>query len=146
VGCSQRSEKMRPRTTSECSSATLLMSVRVCLPFKHGSQGLVGNGLSVNSIPVTIPLRSIWVTVLWLRCPSRLCHISRLAFETFTRVASACTVMLLQALRPDVGRWVTLSPRYWAGRPSITDGGRAPYSAVLNCDPSWSSKLVRCLS
>jgi len=27
-------------------------------------------------------------------------------------------VTLLRALRPDVGGWVTLSPRYWAGRPS----------------------------
>src|SRR5712675_2821340 len=26
------------------------------------------------------------------------------------------TVTLLRALRPDVGGWVTLSPRYWAGR------------------------------
>src|SRR5882672_1283344 len=26
-------------------------------------------------------------------------------------------VTLLRALRPDVGGWVTLSPRYWAGRP-----------------------------
>jgi len=39
-------------------------------------------------------------------------------------------VMLLWALRPDVGGWVTLSPRYWAGRPSDNDGGQAPYSAV----------------
>ena len=38
-------------------------------------------------------------------------------------------VTLLRALRPDVGGWVTLSPRYWTGVPS--DGGRAPYSAVL---------------
>src|SRR5712671_2935157 len=42
-------------------------------------------------------------------------------------------------------RWVTLSPRYWVGRPSDTDGGRAPYAAVLSNDPSWSSKLARCL-
>src|SRR5712671_3372153 len=55
------------------------------------------------------------------------------------------TVTLLQALRPDVGGWVTLSPRYWAGGPSTIDGGRAPYSAVLNCDLSWSSKLARYL-
>src|SRR5712671_2052914 len=54
-------------------------------------------------------------------------------------------VMLLWALRPDVGGWVTLSPRYWAGRPSNTDGGQAPYSVVPNGDPSWSSKLARCL-
>jgi|SRR5712671_2381990 len=53
-------------------------------------------------------------------------------------------VTLLRALRPDVGGWVTLSPRYWAGVPS--DGGRAPYSAVLDKDLSWSSKLVHCLS
>src|SRR5712671_5589159 len=39
-----------------------------------------------------------------------------------------------------------LSPRYWAGEPSDTDGGRAPYAAVLICDPSWSSKLVHCLT
>ena len=39
-------------------------------------------------------------------------------------------VTLLRALRPDVGGWVTLSPWYWADRPSTTDGGRAPYSAV----------------
>ena len=39
-------------------------------------------------------------------------------------------VTLLRALRPDVGEWVTLSPRYWAGRPSNNDGGQAPYSAV----------------
>src|SRR5882757_905499 len=57
---------------------TLLVSVRVCFPFKHGSQGAVGNSLSVNSIPVTIPFRSICSTVLWLRCPSHLCQISRL--------------------------------------------------------------------
>src|SRR5712675_3646432 len=53
-------------------------------------------------------------------------------------------VFLLRALRPDVGGWVTLSPRYWTGVPS--DGGRAPYSAVLGEDLSWSSKLARCLS
>jgi len=39
-------------------------------------------------------------------------------------------VMLLQALRPDVGRWMTLSPWYWADRPSDGNGGQAPYSAV----------------
>jgi len=55
-------------------------------------------------------------------------------------------VTLLRALRPDIGGWVTLSPRYWAGRPSDIDGGRAPYSAVRTSDPSWSSKLARCLS
>src|SRR5712672_3125168 len=55
-------------------------------------------------------------------------------------------VTLLRALRPDIGGWVTLSPRYWAGKPSDMDGGWAPYSAVLNCDPSWSSKLARCLT
>ena len=55
-------------------------------------------------------------------------------------------VTLLRALRPDVGRWVTLSPKYWAGRPSDIDGGRAPYAAVLSCDPSWSSKLACCLT
>src|SRR5882757_10710495 len=49
---------------------------------------------------------------------------------------------MLQVLRPDVGGWVTLSPKYWAGEPSDTDGGRAPYSAVLTGDPSWSSKLA----
>src|SRR5712675_1586091 len=54
------------------------------------------------------------------------------------------SVTLLRALRPDVGGWVTLSPRYWTGVPS--DGGRAPYSAVLKDDLSWSSKLVCCLS
>src|SRR5712671_3816332 len=27
-------------------------------------------------------------------------------------------VTLLRALRPDIGGWVTLSPRYWAGVPS----------------------------
>jgi len=43
-------------------------------------------------------------------------------------------VTLLRALRPDVGGWVTLSPWYWAGRPLVTDGGRTPYAAVLNCD------------
>jgi len=43
-------------------------------------------------------------------------------------------VTLLWALRPDVGGWVTLSPRYWTGVPSYADGGRAPYSAVLDCD------------
>src|SRR5882757_8530315 len=53
-------------------------------------------------------------------------------------------VTLLRALRPDVGGWVTLSPRYWTGVPS--DGGRAPYSAVLKDDLSWSSKLVCCLA
>src|SRR5712671_3013157 len=58
----------------------------------------------------------------------------------------ALHVTLLRALRPDVGGWVTLSPRYWAGKPSVTDGGRAPYAAVLSCDPSWSSKLARCLT
>src|SRR5712675_3550227 len=47
-------------------------------------------------------------------------------------------VTLLRALRPDVGGWVTLSPKYWTGVPSDTDGGRAPYSAVLDCDLSWS--------
>ena len=41
---------------------------------------------------------------------------------------------------------MTLSPRYWAGEPSGTDGGRAPYAAVLSCDPSWSSKLAYCLA
>src|SRR5712672_154483 len=56
----------------------------------------------------------------------------------------AVTVTLLRALRPDVGGWVTLSPRYWTGVPS--GGGRAPYSAVLDKDLSWSSKLARCLS
>src|SRR5712671_6418202 len=55
-------------------------------------------------------------------------------------------VTLLRALRPDVGGWVTLSPRYWTGVPSDTDGGRAPYSAVLDEDLSWSSKLAYCLS
>src|SRR5712671_6207423 len=55
-------------------------------------------------------------------------------------------VTLLWALRPDVGGWVTLSPRYWAGEPSDTSGGQAPYSAVLDCDLSWSSKLARCLT
>ena len=47
--------------------------------------------------------------------------------------AARCTagVTLLRALRPDVGGWVTLSPWYWAGRPSDSDGGWAPYSAVL---------------
>src|SRR5712671_3991326 len=52
-------------------------------------------------------------------------------------------VTLLRALRPDVGGWVTLSPRYWTGVPS--DGGWAPYSAVLDKDLSWSSKLACCL-
>src|SRR5712672_4237139 len=33
-----------------------------------------------------------------------------------------------------------LSPRYWAGVPSDTDGGQAPYSAVLDSDLRWSSK------
>src|SRR5712671_414077 len=55
-------------------------------------------------------------------------------------------VTLLRALRPDVGGWVTLSPRYWTGVPSDADGGRAPYSAVLDEDLSWSSKLAYCLS
>jgi len=55
-------------------------------------------------------------------------------------------VTLLRALRPDIGGWVTLSPRYWTGVPSDTSGGRAPYSAVLDSDLSWSSKLARCLS
>jgi len=27
---------------------------------------------------------------------------------------------------------MTLSPRYWAGKPSDIDGGRAPYAAVLD--------------
>src|SRR5882672_11440584 len=54
-------------------------------------------------------------------------------------------VTLLRALRPDVGEWMTLSPKYWADKPSI-DGGRAPYAAVLSCDPSWSSKLAYCLT
>jgi len=53
-------------------------------------------------------------------------------------------VTLLRALRPDVGGWVTLSPKYWTGVPS--DGGQAPYSAVLGKDLSQSSKLARCLS
>src|SRR5712671_3882392 len=35
-------------------------------------------------------------------------------------------VTLLRALRPDVGRWVTLSPRYWAGEPSDTMGAGLP--------------------
>jgi len=64
----------------------------------------------------------------------------------FAKSRRVQSVMLLRALRPDVGGWVTLSSRYWAGRPSDTDGGWAPYSAVLNCDPSWSSKLARCLT
>ena len=64
----------------------------------------------------------------------------------FTSHFARAFVTLLRALRPDVGRWVTLSPRYWAGEPSDMDGGRAPYSAVPNCDPSWSSKLARCLT
>jgi len=58
------------------------------------------------------------------------------------RKDSSLAVTLLRALRPDVGGWVTLSPKYWAGEPSDTDGGRAPYSAVLTGDPSWSSKLA----
>ena len=63
------------------------------------------------------------------------------------RHAADCSVvMLLWVLRPDIGGWVTLSPRYWAGKPLDTDGGRAPYAAVLDCDPSWSSKLVCCLT
>jgi len=53
------------------------------------------------------------------------------------------SVTLLWALRPDVGGWVTLSPKYWTGVPS--DGGRAPYLAVLGKDLSRSSKLARCL-
>jgi len=36
---------------------------------------------------------------------------------------------------------MTLSPKYWAGMPS-DDRGQAPYSAVLTCDPSRSSKLA----
>src|SRR5712672_2646530 len=32
-------------------------------------------------------------------------------------------VTLLRALRPDIGGWVTLSPRYWAGVPSDGGGG-----------------------
>jgi len=61
-------------------------------------------------------------------------------------IAETCLVTLLRALRPDVGGWATLSPRYWAGEPSEMDGGRAPYAAVLNGDPSWSSKLAYCLA
>ena len=53
------------------------------------------------------------------------------------RDMAGSAVTLLRALRPDVGEWMTLSPWYWAGVPS--DGGRAPYSAVLDEDPSWSS-------
>jgi len=41
---------------------------------------------------------------------------------------------------------VTLSPRYWTDVPSDADGGQAPYSAVLDEDLSWSSKLACCLS
>src|SRR5882757_144060 len=58
------------------------------------------------------------------------------------RTSGRLTVTLLRALRPDVGGWVTLSPKYWAGKPLDTDGGRAPYAAVLDGDPSWSSKLA----
>src|SRR5712671_4687592 len=35
-------------------------------------------------------------------------------------------VTLLRALRPDVGEWVTLSPRYWAGKPSRLMGAGLP--------------------
>jgi len=36
------------------------------------------------------------------------------------------SVTLLRALRPDVGRWVTLSPRYWTGKPSRLMGAGLP--------------------
>src|SRR5712672_2045865 len=52
------------------------------------------------------------------------------SFVNHTNHLRVLLVTLLRALRPDVGGWVTLSPRYWAGRPSDDDGGRAPYSAV----------------
>src|SRR5712671_1307727 len=62
----------------------------------------------------------------------------------YQKLSELRIVTLLRALRPDVGGWVTLSPRYWTGVPS--DGGRAPYSAVLDKDLSWSSKLACCLA
>ena len=74
-------------------------------------------------------------------------HMAQLVVQgTHSMTHGAGAVTLSWALRPDIGGWVTLSPRYWAGKPSGTDGGRAPYSAVLNCDPSWSSKLACCLT
>ena len=59
----------------------------------------------------------------WLRLPIKRLSAPRPLFNVDS-------VTLLRALRPDVGGWVTLSPKYWTGVPS--DGGRAPYSAVLD--------------
>jgi len=72
-------------------------------------------------------------------------YIVQFLFFFFLFAHQIVCVTLLRALRPDVGGWVTLSPRYWTGVPSGTDGGRAPYSAVLDEDLSWSSKLACCL-
>jgi len=52
------------------------------------------------------------------------------AWHTARCRGEGTSVTLLRALRPDVGGWVTLSPRYWTDEPSDNDGGRAPYSAV----------------
>src|SRR5712671_5095227 len=48
----------------------------------------------------------------------------------------------VKARRWRVGDFESLS----TGLACLLVGGRAPYSAVLNEDLSWSSKLARCLS
>src|SRR5882672_3215756 len=92
--------------------------------------------------PGKSPTVLVW-TIWYCRCCSP--KLNGKAASLFFR-KSLTYVTLLRALRPDVGGWVTLSPRYWAGRPSDIDGGRAPYAAALVCDPSWSSKLACCLT
>jgi len=75
VGCLPHPpEKMRPRTTSKRPSATSFILAYVRLPLRQGSQGPVGVGSFVISIPVTISLLSISCTVSMCKCPERRCQ------------------------------------------------------------------------
>jgi len=49
-----------------------------------------------------------------------------LELALFISMMSMSIVTLLQVLRPDIGKWVTLSPKYWAGEPSDMVGARLP--------------------